>query len=55
MTEEGYVGMARWTAQRGWALYKIRPKVHLFGHILLLGIFSIDPKIILTVTGASHS
>ena len=33
--------MARWTAERGWPLFKIRPKCHLFGHILLLGIFSI--------------
>ena len=48
--KEGYCGLARLTAQSGMPLYKMRPKVHLFGHIVLLACNVLNYEAMCTTT-----
>ena len=44
-TEEGYLGMARWCAERSWPLYRVRPKVHfLVTYCCLAKPWTLNPK-----------
>ena len=36
-SKEAYTGLASYCAGKQWKLYKLRPKIHLFPHILPLG------------------
>ena len=37
MSQEGYQCLARMTAEGGYKMYRVRPKLHLFVHIVTLG------------------
>ena len=42
MLQEGYGMLAQLAVERKWVLYKLRPKLHMQGHLMSLGIIMHD-------------